>query len=243
MLDQEMEAAQAAIESGVYIVWRVPSSSEDCTRVGPNTRCFCGHDCKDHVLARRSFSCQHCPCRNLHFIPKRPEEVGEWWLPRRKEFDIRTWRAMCKCKHSHEEHDANHFNCGRCQCFSFESNFLCLVCDRHWEEHETLIESEAERRSMRRSVGEAFRPLATDPEIQQIVFEERKEPTHVRPRGGSSRPGRVRVVSRGSPEGSRTTPLAIEGEPVESRVVARRGNPVVSRGGPAVPRGVRGRKK
>mmetsp|Transcript_28637 Transcript_28637/g.50921 ORF Transcript_28637/g.50921 Transcript_28637/m.50921 type:complete len:221 (-) Transcript_28637:56-718(-) len=191
MLDQEMEAALAAIEMGVYIVWRVPAAKQDCTRIGPNARCFCGHVCKDHTLARRSFSCSQCPCRNYHFVPQRPEEVGEWWLPRRKEFDVRTWRASCKCKHSHEEHDANQFRCLRCMCFAFESNFLCLVCDRHWEEHETLIESEPERRTAGLPIGEDFKPLASDPRIQRMVFEEQKAPTHVRPRGKAKS---VRVV-------------------------------------------------
>eukprot|EP00955_Chlamydomonas_euryale_P113298 366209-Chlamydomonas_euryale.AAC.3 len=35
----------------------------------------------------------------------RPEEVGEWWLPRRKGFNVHTWRAKCRCGHAHDVHE------------------------------------------------------------------------------------------------------------------------------------------
>lgn len=56
----------------------------------------------------------------------RPEEVGEWWLPRRKGFNVHTWRAKCRCGHGHDEHDPGTRRC-RCGCPVFTSNFACLV--------------------------------------------------------------------------------------------------------------------
>lgn len=171
MMDMERAAAEAAVASGTYIVWRIPSSRNDCTRVAPNSRCFCGHIAREHSLKPRAFPCGFCTCRNFAFVPQRPEEVGEWWLPRRKGFDVRTWRAMCKCSHSHEDHDPNFHSCRMCGCSTFTSAFLCIACDRHWEEHETLVETEQERRAEGRKVGQEFMPLADTPDIQEIVFD------------------------------------------------------------------------
>lgn len=36
---------------------------------------------------------------------RRPEEIGEWWLARRKGFNVHSWRAQCKCRHGHPQHD------------------------------------------------------------------------------------------------------------------------------------------
>jgi len=171
MLDMEKAAAEAAIASGTYIVWRLPPAPRDCTRVAPNSKCFCGHLAGSHTLKPRSFPCGACACKNYAFIPQRPEEVGEWWLPRRRGFDVRTWRAMCRCQHSHEDHDPNFRGCRACGCPNFSSNFLCIACDKHWEEHETIVESEQERRAERRPVGQDFMPLADTPDIQEIVFD------------------------------------------------------------------------
>ena len=46
-----------------------------------------------------------CKCKGFSWIPSRPEEVGEFWFQRRRDFDPSTWTAKCRCKHSHEEHD------------------------------------------------------------------------------------------------------------------------------------------
>ena len=46
-----------------------------------------------------------CKCKGFTWIPSRPEEVGEFWFQRRRDFDQSMWRAKCRCKHSHEEHD------------------------------------------------------------------------------------------------------------------------------------------
>ena len=48
--------------------------------------------------------CKQCPCQAFSFIPGRPEDIGEFWFQRRRDFDPTTWRAKCRCKHTHEEH-------------------------------------------------------------------------------------------------------------------------------------------
>ena len=120
MLQWEREAALASLQSGLYVTWRSPGragapncASTDCTRVGPQSRCFCGHDYAQHggphndgwKKNRMACDAATCACPNFSFMPRRPEECGEWWLVRRKEFDVRTYKAKCKCGHPHTDHD------------------------------------------------------------------------------------------------------------------------------------------
>ena len=170
MLNLEKVAAEFAISNGVYITWRLPQSQQDCTRVGPGSKCFCGHFFEDHNLSKKTNPCTSCRCNSFKFIPQRPEEVGEWWLPRRKEFDIRTYEVKCKCSHGHTQHDPIRLSCKMCSCYNFTSNFLCLVCDKHWEEHETMYETENERRKEGRLVLENFMPLESQKDLQSAVF-------------------------------------------------------------------------
>ena len=41
-------------------------------------------------------SATNCACRRFEFVPRRPEEVGEWWLPRRRGFKVHAWKAKCR---------------------------------------------------------------------------------------------------------------------------------------------------
>jgi hypothetical protein len=101
-------------------------------------------------------------------MPRRPEEVGMWWLPRRKGFNVNTWRASCKCKHTHVEHKANRPNkCQQCSCYQFESDFACIGCDQKAEEHSTLYETEKEREAQGKPIRQEYYPLASNPEIQR----------------------------------------------------------------------------
>jgi len=63
-----------------------------------------------------------CRCKAFAWVPSRPEDVGEYWLPKRRDFDPATWRMKCRCKHSHEEHDVG----GQHRCLS-SSRFDCCV--------------------------------------------------------------------------------------------------------------------
>uniref|UniRef100_A0A7S3VH60 Protein FAM221A n=1 Tax=Dunaliella tertiolecta TaxID=3047 RepID=A0A7S3VH60_DUNTE len=171
MMDWEEEAAEQAISTGMYVTFR-SSPRMDCTRVGPHSKCFCGHLYSEHsFISKKSVypRCHNCECTGFQFIPRRPEEVGDWWLVRRKGFNVHTWRAKCKCGHSHEEHHPTRKRC-QCGCPQFQSNFACLACDKKWEDHETFFETTADRMAAGLPVGDAFRPLMGDEEIRGQVF-------------------------------------------------------------------------
>ncbi|XP_060055183.1 protein FAM221B [Erinaceus europaeus] len=141
-----------AMQTGLYIGWRCPHYLWDCFQIRDDSKCFCGHLLKEHkIISDLAVPCKvsQCHCHMFCFIPSRPEEVGEFWLKRRTTFDPKSWRALCRCKHSHEDHAAAGSHACRvkdCCCSCFESNFLCAACDRRWEEHETFFETEETRR-------------------------------------------------------------------------------------------------
>ena len=111
----EVDATRRAFETGVYVSWRVDGTDFDCQRVGyPEARCFCMHSLADHedyvevargARGRRGLpqaKCQKCACKAFAWVPSRPEEVGEFWLRKRRNFDPSAWRANCKCKHRYK---------------------------------------------------------------------------------------------------------------------------------------------
>ena len=90
------------MRTGVYVTWRRESDGprdrvgDDCARVGPRSRCFCGCPFAKHkpvalrgvavaVAAAAGCSssssgggpgaCTACTCDAFAFIPQRPEEV------------------------------------------------------------------------------------------------------------------------------------------------------------------------
>ncbi|KAJ1638677.1 hypothetical protein T492DRAFT_585602, partial [Pavlovales sp. CCMP2436] len=181
------EAAEAAAEaaaSGVYITWRCVDrqsaarhgggASDECARVARASRCLCGCTLGEHapIVARnpRAPKCG-CRCYGFEFVPSRPEELGMWWLPRRAGFDVRTWRAPCKCKHGHDAHDPQTRRCRApgCGCGAFASDYACINCECGQEAHETVFETTAERDAVGRPTGERFKPLADSPFLQQAV--------------------------------------------------------------------------
>ncbi|XP_069061763.1 protein FAM221B isoform X2 [Pleurodeles waltl] len=116
---------------------------------------------------------QRCRCPAYSFIPSRPEEIGEMWLRKRKDFDISAWRAKCRCSHTHEEHRPLGGHACRakdCRCQFFESNFLCAACDRKWEAHQTYFETTEMRRKSKLPFGEDYFPFAEIPELRNIVM-------------------------------------------------------------------------
>eukprot|EP00241_Pyramimonas_parkeae_P010488 CAMPEP_0114273710 /NCGR_PEP_ID=MMETSP0058-20121206/29282_1 /TAXON_ID=36894 /ORGANISM="Pyramimonas parkeae, CCMP726" /LENGTH=239 /DNA_ID=CAMNT_0001393263 /DNA_START=112 /DNA_END=832 /DNA_ORIENTATION=- len=68
---------------------------------------------------------------------------------------------------AHDEHDP--VSRGGC-CSGFSSSYLCVVCECHQEQHETVFESELERAQAGRPVGKEFMPLADMPETQRLVL-------------------------------------------------------------------------
>ena len=63
MLMWEFQHAQEAEMSGEYVTWRSDSATEDCFRVGSNSKCFCGHMYTAHQ--NKNHSCEKCPCKKF----------------------------------------------------------------------------------------------------------------------------------------------------------------------------------
>ncbi|KAM5298467.1 LOW QUALITY PROTEIN: protein FAM221B [Ctenodactylus gundi] len=156
----ETDATLNALQTGLYIGWRCPHYLWDCFRIRDESKCFCGHLLKQHlIISDLSVPCivSQCRCLMFCFIPSRPEDVGEFWLKRRATFNPKAWRAQCRCKHSHEDHAANGTHPCRhhgCSCNCFKCNFPCASCDRRWEEHKTSFENEEIQQPRGRSPDE-----------------------------------------------------------------------------------------
>ena len=134
MLFWEFTHAREAIESGIYVNWRSNSTKGDCTRIGKFSMCMCGHFHSNHSKVagkgkKNNTKCTECACTGYQFVPRRPEELGQWWLVRRKGFDINTWKPPCICKHHPAEHSPKFpYKC-KCGCFAYASDWVCINCD------------------------------------------------------------------------------------------------------------------
>lgn len=176
LFEVEKEAALEAAQTGVYVGWRCPEFKWDCQRVGRSSKCFCGHLLSEHDRYNgRSVRvpCKQggCTCKAFIWIPSRPEEIGEFWFQRRRDFDPSAWRAKCRCKHTHEEHDPTGMHrCRKCGCGAFNSNFLCAACDKHWELHETFFETSEDRKQNGLPTGPDYLPFAEIPSLRNMVL-------------------------------------------------------------------------
>ena len=178
MMDNERLHAQEAIESGIYVTWSTTSrggKTVDCFRCGSNSMCICGHGFGSHekILTKKKFSnkCRNCGCKGFKYIPVYPEEIGEYWIPFQKGFTYEGWRAKCKCKHGWNEHDGSgYLNCKKCGCGAFNSAFCCAVCNKFWQDHEMVYETEDERKMNGKGVREDFIPFNEMPEMYDALY-------------------------------------------------------------------------
>jgi hypothetical protein len=92
-------------------------------------------------------SCARCPM--FRYAPSRPEEVGQWHLPRRKDFDLKAWQQRVRTR-PHE--------------------YACIGCDVKVSEHEVVVEDKVQRQQAGLPVGRAFMPLAESGQLQESVF-------------------------------------------------------------------------
>lgn len=79
LFNAEVNAADLAIQSGLYIGYRCPEFTWDCIRVCPEHKCFCGHLLNEHERfdgKKYMLPCHECKCKRFAFIPSRPEDVG-----------------------------------------------------------------------------------------------------------------------------------------------------------------------
>ena len=184
IMSREKAAAEMAVQDRVYGVWRNECARHEvnrdfCSRIGPLHKCFCGHTLAEHgpVTSKRGVmcapKCSGCACDGFQFIPNEPEEVGEHWLARRKDFVPGSWQPKCRCGHASKDHDPRRGGgCRSCgSCFRFEGHFLCIVCDGKFEDHMTIFETEDERQVAGRPVRGDYIPLKNfDWDVQSIVF-------------------------------------------------------------------------
>ena len=118
LLRGENIASQEAIESGLYVIWfpqsldlipeqankeRYQTNNEQCCRVGRASLCLCGHSLNEHKEVKSKSKgfiqppkCKknNCRCFGYSYMPSRPEGCGQWWLPRRRDFDLNAWRKV-----------------------------------------------------------------------------------------------------------------------------------------------------
>lgn len=198
ILNKENAAARTAFETGLYVVWRCTeapalrgANNDFCARLGYAHTCFCGHALSEHRMGAAdkkggargsaSSSCAWpcgtagCGCARFEYVPNTPEEIGEGWLSRRANWNASAWTPKCRCGHGSREHDAStrHHRCRACGCGGFDSHFLCVVCDRPWEAHATVAETEAERRAQGLPVREEYFPLAgIDWDVREAVLDD-----------------------------------------------------------------------
>mmetsp|Transcript_26422 Transcript_26422/g.54097 ORF Transcript_26422/g.54097 Transcript_26422/m.54097 type:complete len:378 (+) Transcript_26422:208-1341(+) len=157
MMQREASAAEQAIASGIYVTWRPPDDligQQCCARIGSKSMCLCGHSFGKHrEVSKQSMrppqcgSCARCPM--FRYAPSRPEEVGQWHLPRRKNFDLKAWQQRVRAK---------------------PQEYACVGCDSKVSDHVVVVEDEAQRRQAGLSTGGAFMPLAESVPLQEAVF-------------------------------------------------------------------------
>jgi len=183
MMMWEFKHAREAIKSGIYVTLYNDDRKHECARLGKLSRCFCNHLYGKHNLqvkkggrfGKNPCGEEGCKCEHYKYMYRRPEEIGQYFLTRRKGFDVTQWRPICRCKHPHAVHDPVRTKCKECNCSKFVSNFACLSCDGKWEEHITLYEDEELRKELEKAVGDAFYPLADVPEIQKEFLRQVEE--------------------------------------------------------------------
>ena len=112
-------------------------------------------------------------------------------------------------EHSPEKNAYKRCSVKGCRCSGFSSDFLCMACDLHWEEHDTIWESESERLASGLPVGKDYIPFSGMKELQEIVYGydlvEDKVDTIISSSSSSSSPARqrkerVRPQQQQSPE-------------------------------------------
>jgi hypothetical protein len=157
LLLAQAAAAREAIARSIYVTWR-PDDDErkECSRIGSDSGCLCGHAMNRHAAITphtlrppACLSCKRCP--GFRFAPSRPEEVGQWWMPRRKDFNLASWQSRLRAA---------------------PNDYACIGCDRRVSEHSIHIETAAVRIALGLPTGAAFIPFDDSPVLQGLVLGE-----------------------------------------------------------------------
>lgn len=137
------------MKNRLYVSWTSPSGM-DCVLVGPETECFCQHRYKQHKTDWEqlptsrpiALPCQvrGCPCPAYSYMVKNGGQP-----------------VRCHCKHLGTEHSpVPPYLCQRRECLKcsgYRTSFTC-DCGLPSHQHETLVETAAERQSRGHPVGQ-----------------------------------------------------------------------------------------
>ena len=198
MMISEAAAANESILSGLYVSWSpnpsirltggafqgIKDGTDQCCRVGKQSRCLCGHSLALHktgdVRNKSSYikppRCGACKCSGYSYCPARPEECGQWWLPRRKEFDIKEWKKVRKvrsfrrlCNTLTRCISPSTLSTQRIQEKPHE--YVCIGCDQKVSNHETIFESRKTREDRGAAVDSSYIPLIDNTFLTSQVLE------------------------------------------------------------------------
>ena len=92
LMQWEFRHAREALKSGVYVSLWNDERKYECTRLGKLSRCFCNCLYGKHKLkilkngrfGKNPCTEEGCKCANFLFMWRRPEEIGQNFLVRRK---------------------------------------------------------------------------------------------------------------------------------------------------------------
>lgn len=198
MMKAEAAAANESILSGLYVSWSphpsirltsgafqgIKDGTDQCCRVGGQSRCLCGHSLASHkscdVPRKISYikppSCSTCKCSGYSYCPARPEECGQWWLPRRKDFDIKEWRKVSKicsiCSFRRFRITMTRFTSPSIQRIREKPHeYVCIGCEQKVSDHETVFESRKMRVERGAAVDSSYIPLIDNIFLTSQVLE------------------------------------------------------------------------
>ncbi|KRX05519.1 hypothetical protein PPERSA_12697 [Pseudocohnilembus persalinus] len=133
--DQLLQKYHDSWENRLYVHFARKDILKECIRVKPPCFCFCGHTFKSHEwydTQNKKVKCRtpNCKCEAFKYLHRQ----GSWTL-------------TCKCKHSAFDHEKSEIpgKCKNCKCIQFETTFSCQ-CGGKWEEHDTIVDTEEERK-------------------------------------------------------------------------------------------------
>lgn len=157
----ETNAANWSIASQLYVSLQpsayatIPASACDdirsgqsqCCRVGEDSLCACGHPLSTHESCKipkrpgyiKPPKCSACKrCTGFTYLPMYPEECGQWWLRRRRDFNIVDWRRRVRTN---------------------PEEYACIGCNLKLSDHETLFETKEMRAHRGAPVDDSYIPL------------------------------------------------------------------------------------
>ena len=117
-----------------------------------------------------------CGCERFAFIPSLPEQLSVAHDVESLERKGVKWSAWCKCGHSHMRHKVGKST--SCQdpkcvgCPRYRSAWLCVACDKKWEEHVTVVETGKERRAAGRPCNIHFLPFSYNKKLQKAILDD-----------------------------------------------------------------------